>query len=455
MAKLFALNQPDPEPAPELKWHFSIDGPAHRVIALDTRTRRVFRSRHAPSGLLSPAALKEQLPDPSEKPLPPGIEVLIVISQTPALQPSLASSVIVPLLTAINEVKHHEELSNMQGVEPDNEIWPGDDQAYESFLEQLVKFKQVVVLSGEVHFGFSAQLSFWKKGIKRLTLADGLVADLDAKNLSAAIRSAFQTVGITLSAGAQVLLREGNPEWSILDAENHKVYIVRQETGGVNIAGLNVYEEQGPARIAQFTSSGLKNIKALIATLGKGMGVAFSLIDLTPVERLVWAEKFPAPLELPTGVKPPLVVRGRLSGEPVMLPSGNWPAGTIAKTQPDFTWRIDLVRDERPDSERLDFVRPSGAVPEFDVNDIPGSYHKIIARHAAQVGKLRFTRGVVYQNNLGLVRFERNEEGLVACHDLYSHPPGKHQAALINVYRVPLKLFADQRPQLHFDLAVE
>ena len=46
LEKLFALNQPDPEPAPELKWHFTIDGPRHRVVALDTRTRRVYRSRH-------------------------------------------------------------------------------------------------------------------------------------------------------------------------------------------------------------------------------------------------------------------------------------------------------------------------------------------------------------------------------------------------------------------------
>ncbi len=41
----------------------------------------------------------------------------------------------------------------------------------------------------------------------------------------------------------------------------------------------------------------------------------------------------------------------------------------------------------------------------------------------------------------------------MACQDLYSHPPGKHEAALINVYRVPLERFDDLRPLLEYDVA--
>ena len=33
--------------------------------------------------------------------------------------------------------------------------------------------------------------------------------------------------------------------------------------------------------------------------------------------------------------------------------------------------------------------------------------------------------------------------------------PTKHQAALINAYRVPLNLFADERPRFKYDLPVE
>ena len=72
--KLFGLNQPDPEePAPQLKWHFSIDGPRHRVLVLDTRTRRVYRSRYLPPGLLSAeGARRSSSPTRREQPLPAG-----------------------------------------------------------------------------------------------------------------------------------------------------------------------------------------------------------------------------------------------------------------------------------------------------------------------------------------------------------------------------------------------
>ena len=113
LEKLFGLNQPDPEePAPQLKWHFSIDGPRHRVLVLDTRTRRVYRSRYLPAGLLSPKALAEQIPDPHEQPLPSGIEMLVVVSQTPPVLPTIATRYIVPAKTRIVGVQQSPEVSS-------------------------------------------------------------------------------------------------------------------------------------------------------------------------------------------------------------------------------------------------------------------------------------------------------------------------------------------------------
>ena len=243
LEKMFALNRPDPEPPPELKWHFSLDGQRHRVIVLDTRTRRVFRSRYLPPGLLSSKALEEQLPDPLTKPLPAGIDVLFVVSQTPALQPSLASSVILPLNTRLYDLKNRNKDHNLVGIDPDNEIWPGDDQAYQAFLERLAKYKKVVVLSGEVHFGFSARMSYWRRGLKRLDLAGSLQADLDSGNLTAALRNAFQTAGFPLSDHARLLVRENNDEWLMFDPGNRQMFLIRKENDG-----LNVYEEEEPAR---------------------------------------------------------------------------------------------------------------------------------------------------------------------------------------------------------------
>jgi hypothetical protein len=457
LEKLFALNQPDPEPAPDLKWHFSIDGQRHRVIVLDVRTRRVFRSRYLPPGLLSPKALEEQLPDPLDKPLPAGIDVLFVVSQTPALQPSLASSVILPLNTRLYDLKNRDKDHNLVGIDPDNEIWPGDDQAYEAFLERLAKYKKVVVLSGEVHFGFSARMSYWRRGLKRLDLADSLQSDLDSGSLTVALNSAFQAGGFPLSEQARLSVRENNDEWLVIDPGNRQMFLIRKEDDG-----LNVYEEEEPARIAQFTSSGVKNVPANIIKIGRGMGFGFSLVDMTPAERLIWKDNTPKPLKTPEGVRLALSVRGRLSSAPVVVPSRNWPLGTTMGPPPDFLWRMDLVRDERPDdgdptNRRPDFAQ-AGAMPAFDGSDfeaIKTSYSQIAKKHAEQVSKLRFSRGILYQSNLGLVRFEMDGQDLVAFHELYSHPPGRHEATLVNAYRIPLQLFGEERPKLHFDLVVE
>ena len=137
------------------------------------------------------------------------------------------------------------------------------------------------------------------------------------------------------------------------------------------------------------------------------MGFAFSLIDLTPAERLVWADKTPGPIEPPPGGRFPPAVRDRLGGEPITVPSGNWPAGTTLKRAPDACWRLDLVRDERPEVQRADFTR-AVAMPGFDNTKIEESYSRIAAKHAEHLltEKLRFTRGAIYRSNVGLVRFE-------------------------------------------------
>ena len=68
---------------------------------------------------------------------------------------------------------------------------------------------------------------------------------------------------------------------------------------------------------------------------------------------------------------------------------------------------------------------------------------------------MRFSRGVVYQSNLGLVSFEIQGTDLFAIHDLYTHRPARDEVVLLNHHRVPLQLFDDQRPLLQFSAAEE
>ena len=441
---LYGLNQPDPEtPPPQLKWHWSIDGPRHRVIALDTRTRRSFRSRYLPAGLLSPKALAEQLPDPGVTPLPAGVEVLLVISQTPVAMPAVASAVIVPVMGAKNEFSARGKWRNLTGLEPDSEMWPGDEKAFEAVLKRLAAYKRVVVLSGEVHWGSTAQLTYWTRGPRRLDLDPARRQDLDNQVVTTALRQAFAAVGITLTDAACAEKRPSN-EWLVIDPPPaRRLFLVRQESDG-----LHVYEENPPARMAQFTSSGMKNIKAQIAIAGRMVGAAFSLIDAIPAERLVWFDSTPAPITPPAGQRFTPAVRDRVGREPVTVPSAHWPAGTTMLT-PDACWRLDMVRDARPDTQRELFVRPD-ALPTFDVANLAESAAAIASAHARHFrsGKLRFSRGAVYTSNVGLVRFEREGTDLVACQDLYSHPPRENRAALVAAHRVNLQRFDERRPAL-------
>jgi len=446
---LFGLNQPDPEkPPPRLKWHFTIDGARHRAVVLDTRTRRRFRSRYLPAGLLTKEAIDDQLPDPALKPMPAGLEVLVIVSQTAVIMPALAAAVIVPLATRMSELSSRNQWRNLIGVDPDNEIWPGDDATYEEMLRRLAAYRRVVVLSGEIHWGFSAQMSYWQRGLKRLDLDPGLEPDLDGAQLTTRLAAAFQAAGFPLSDETCVVPREGNDEWLIIDPPGRRMFLVRKEQDG-----LNVYEEDEPARFAQFTSSGLKNVSGELALLVPWLGFAFPLVDRMPSERLIWLDSTPPALRPPDGGRFPPAARDRLGSEPVMLPSGNWPPGTRIGPPPDACWRMRMARDERPAAERPEFARAE-PVADFEAGDLEGSYRAIATAHARQAERFRFARGAMYHSNLGLVRFEHDDDGnLVARHDLYSHPPGRDEVMPVSVHRVTLDLFGEQRPQLRFDRA--
>jgi hypothetical protein len=451
---MFGLDQLDPEkPAPQLKWHYAVDGPRHRVVMLDTRTRRSFPSRFLPPGLLSANALADQLPDPRDKPLPPGVDVLVVVSQTPPVLPAVASRVLIPVMTKVEEFKHHAEWRGLTGLEPDNEIWPGEDVAYQAFLRRLAEYKQVVVLSGEVHYASAGELTLWRRGLKRLTLAAPLEADLNTTQkppmATPRLLKAFRDAGFNVSGNTCVQVRPGNDEWLVVDVDSELMFLVRKE-----VDGLNVYEEELPARLAQFVSSGLKNVKKEIFKLGRLLGFAFPLTDLTPAERLIWDDNTPEPIKPPPDGRFPPAIRDKIGQEPVAVPAGNWPPGTTLVSRPDVTWRADSIQDRRDDAERPEFTRPA-PLPTFDPKDVEGSYSKIAKAHSGLPDKFRFTRGVLTQSNVGLIRFELEDERLVARQDLVSHPPGKNEAAVVSVHRIPLEVFGLERPRLRFDVPVE
>src|SRR4029077_1458407 len=116
------------ETNPELKWHFKVDGPKHRVIAIDNRTRRSYAGQNGPPGNVSVDAMIDQIPLP---PLPADREILVVIAPLQVIGPSVLDEIVAPLsyrvfdaiqakdVTSLTDVSSTSGLRQMLGTDPD------------------------------------------------------------------------------------------------------------------------------------------------------------------------------------------------------------------------------------------------------------------------------------------------------------------------------------------------
>jgi hypothetical protein len=124
----------------------------------------------------------------------------------------------------------------------------------------------------------------------------------------------------------------------------------------------------------------------------------------------------------------------------MLLPARGWPSGTTVAQAPDWSWHVDILRDERPDSERPRPAQPFSLFPDdpakkdadIDVRNVEG-YHRVANRHARQLERLNNARQILFTNNLGLVTFGhttvRDKDGNnpvevpAALHALYAAQP--------------------------------
>jgi hypothetical protein len=361
---------------PPVTWHFSVDGPKHRVIALDNRTRRSYGSRNGPPGNVGIDAQLEQIPP---APLPGGRELLVVIAPLQVIGPPLLDELVAPLTYRIfDTVKGFQPDSSlgpnsktgqrgMLGTNPDAvEAWCFDAVTFEALLKRLAAFGQVVLLSGDVHYTASTLMSYWRKG------------------------------------------------------------------------------QLQPARLAQFTSSGFKNVMpAYISAIDRSLGFAQQLVRAKlGVERVGWDHPRDDLVIMPEGMTRadlPPALQARLRDTPVLIPTWGWPDKNVAGQEPklekishlndtlapDWVWRARPILDTRPDAQRPSSVRPlalNDAAIDAAVQgaDPLGAYVSVAARHQGAVEKLKNARQMLFRGNLGLVRFERRAGKLVAIHEAWT-----------------------------------
>ncbi|WP_380876360.1 hypothetical protein ACFB49_08330 [Sphingomonas sp. DBB INV C78] len=206
-----------------------------------------------------------------------------------------------------------------------------------------------------------------------------------------------------------------------------------------------------PARIAQFTSSGFKNVMPVyLRALDRSAMLLQGLLrSRLGVERFGWDRPADNLVLLPEGRSEDDLVastRSRLLRSPVLLPAHGWiddnEPGTPVRPElttrlnpavpPDWRWQVTPLLDERPDSERPTPIRArliDDAAVEAQLAD-PGqvfaALQTVAARHQSALDRMRNTRQMMFRSNFGICRFTTDPEdtnpqrAINAVHEVYT-----------------------------------
>jgi hypothetical protein len=213
-----------------------------------------------------------------------------------------------------------------------------------------------------------------------------------------------------------------------------------------------------PAVFAQFTSSGMKNVMPwYLRFIDRSFAAAQKIIRANiGTERLGWNVGNPTPLTFPADVEIASSLLSRLRHEPILIPSEGWPKGTRADRLPDFQWRAAALRDQRTDSERPDEAKVEPLNPaNTDITPNIDAYRQILVRHAKQLTQMLNSRQILFANNVGHVRFEQQDETLVAVQELHTTFPFTgaeilEKSSPFTVHSVPLRSLLEEKPEKKF-----
>ncbi|MDP9314711.1 MAG: alkaline phosphatase D family protein [Chloroflexota bacterium] len=160
--KLDALLSAGPTPAPladRLLWDYQVTAKEHQVIVLDTRTWRDYPpnignfSQKRPPALIAMSAsndvLKRQLDDRKPSSLQQPM-LTFVVSPAPVLGFPFIELKVQPAGAALGQ---QETL--------DYEAWVANHVAFEELLRRLASFGVVVILSGDVHYGYTNHTAYF------------------------------------------------------------------------------------------------------------------------------------------------------------------------------------------------------------------------------------------------------------------------------------------------------
>ncbi len=454
------------------RFGFSVDGPSHRLIGIDTRNHRDFPSEVGPPALARPEQIDDQIP---EGPLPAGLEALLLLSPAPVVHPPLVDSIGQPLAAAIIDLvgvakRKGEDPNHPEGLHPDHplvgsaktevELWYGDRQAYDGLLERLSTYPRVVILSGDVHFSVSLAIDTWL--LKNLPGASSRILQLTGS----AARNHWEEI-------VELVLRAFRPFQDLLHLDAATEFGTTL-TEAIDATTTSIAVAMpAPARLQGEPFLIRVDDETMLATAGPGGASPWQVERRlagssaaphakdakvrhvsTEATVLKWERGDVKPIE---GVHGHRHLELKLDEVPVRVPATGWPRGSVQRRVADFAYRLALLSDQRPDAERssqLGSLLPP--FPEIDPADPFAGYAQTLQRHQAAMRTSAQVRTLVYPHNISEVYFatEPGTGALRVIHDLYGrlhHAGAGVRGEVLTRHESSLEPVDDPRPTIQVE----
>jgi hypothetical protein len=365
------------------RFHYEARGSLYQIRVLDSRTRRSFQFS---TGVASPflmghedrSSLDEQLP---KGPRRSGTEFLLVLASTPVLGPELLERLLLPIAMQV-----YDAYWAIRGVESDLDEQPPAGEHESSLGLFAARSPGAMFFDAET---WPSNERGQHELLDRLATYEKVVV-----------------LGGDVHYGTNLFV-----DWYTFD-----------RTVGES--------SRKKARIVQLTSSAARNaFETRIEAIYRGYHWLNQWMFGSGFEGLAWKEH--ARIERRAGAEAISLTRfGRMREKPALVPAFGWPAGwEIGPGDgPDAAWRMEMVRDMRPDAER---AGPFSDAAEQLKPDIDAAHllprgierSRAAARVHNKARSLEFAplREVVFTNNVGIVTFELRPDGIVrAVHTLLS-----------------------------------
>lgn len=188
-----------------LQWHYQIQSACHEVIVLDSRTWRgypIAAENLAPPRLLCHTAFDQQIRLPLRQSQAQHLLTLVVAPTN---------------LIHLRLIDWAQRLSLKQGKVFDNDVgdaWNLHKAALAELLAALFESRdRVVVLSGDIHYGFAARLNYWTEAAEAIQNQGKAKAQVLMQLTSSAFKNAeFKT--LLVQTKLKALLPESPQEWA-------------------------------------------------------------------------------------------------------------------------------------------------------------------------------------------------------------------------------------------------